>query len=221
VDIVGGPQLNYAGDPYFARLSGDALASPFCTGGMSRRYRAAELDLDADETSITSANLICRRPVFEKVQFDVALYPGEDPKFVTDAKRAGFKVAYANDIAVFNRRRGTPLALWRQVFNYGASRVQKETLGELLRHPVFFAPAGFVIYLAALPATLFWCRWALLPLTGYGLLSIVFALAKSFEQRRAEYQLWLPPVFLWIHLAYGAGFLSRLLARRWVRRDGS
>jgi hypothetical protein len=217
VDIVGGPQLNYDGDPYFARLSGDALASPFCTGQMSRRYRPSVVNLEADETSLSSANLICRRSVFERVRFDEALYPGEDPKFITDAKRAGLKVACASDIVVFNRRRGDLLRLWKQVFHYGASRVQKETPVELLSHPVFFAPAAFALYAVTLPVLLAMFPWAWVPAAAYGALSLAFALARALDCRRAEYLLLLPPVFLWIHLAYGAGFLGSLLGGRWAR----
>ena len=211
IDIVGGPQLNYSGDSYFAKANGDALASPFCTGKMSRRYRAASLDLNADESSLTSANLICRRHVFEKVQFDERLYPGEDPKFITDAKKAGFKLAYVPEVVVFNRRRKNLLALGKQISNYGAARVQKETLLELLRHPTFFAPAMIVIYLVLLPALLFWNPLWLSPLFFYFVPALFFAIKRAAECRRAEYAFILPPLFLWIHLCYGIGFLQRLL----------
>lgn len=211
IDIVGGPQLNYAHDPYFARLSGDALSSPFCTGQMSRRYRVSTAKLDADEDSVTSANLICRRQVFERIRFDETLYPGEDPKFVTDAKRAGFTLAYVPDIVVFNRRRASMQTLARQIFNYGAARVQKETLGELLRHPEFFAPTALVLYLLLLPLWLLWNCWLLLPLVAYVALAVIFAGQRTVERRRPEYLLLLPIMFLWIHMTYGLGFLIRLL----------
>lgn len=159
VSVAGGPQLTGEDEPYFARLSGDALASSFCTGKMSRRYRATEFDLDADEASLTSANLICRREVFAKVHFDETLYPGEDPKFITDARAAGFKVACVPDIVVFNRRRADPFALWKQIANYGLTRVQKETPGELLRRAPFFVPAMLAVYLLVLPALLHWSWW--------------------------------------------------------------
>lgn len=216
VDIVGGPQLNYAKDSYFARLSGDALASPFCTAEMSRRYQPGALNLDAGEEDLTSANLICRRHVFHRVQFDETIYPGEDPKFVTDARRAGFRVAYTPDIVVFNRRRESWGALWKQIYNYGARRVQKETLGELLRHPKFFAPSAFTLYLAFLPFLGRLDTAWLLPLAAYGLLAAGFALRRAVDCRRAEYALMLPLLFLWIHLAYGTGFLSRLLQGGWA-----
>ncbi len=217
VDIVGGPQLNYAQDAYFARLSGDALASPFCTAEMSRRYQPGALKFDAGEEDLSSANLICRRHVFERVRFDETIYPGEDPKFVTDARRAGFKVAYTPDIVVFNRRRESLGALWKQIFNYGSTRVQKESLGELLGHPKFFAPSAFTLYLASIPVWLLGYGWiGLLPLTAYGLLAFLFASLRAASCRRAEYVMLLPLLFLWIHLAYGAGFLSRLLAGGWA-----
>ena len=217
VGVAGGPQLTSPDEPYFARLSGDSLASPFCTGKMSRRYRVTALDLDADEASLTSANLICRREVFVKVQFDETLYPGEDPKFITDARQAGFKVASVPDIIVFNRRRADLFALWKQIANYGSTRVQKETLVELLRRAPFFMPAMLVAYLIALPVLLVWSQWWLLPLAAYLLQSLGFAVAKAIECGRAEYPLLLPPVFLWIHLAYGSGFLARFLRGGWSK----
>lgn len=218
VDIVGGPQLNYAGDGYFARLSGDALSSPFCTAEMSRRYQPASLKLDATEADLSSANLICRREVFDRVRFDETIYPGEDPKFITDAKRAGCKVAYAPDIVVFNRRRNSWGALWKQIFNYGAMRVRMETPGELLGHPKFFAPSAFALYLLTFPVAA-WLGWLwLLPLGAYAVQSLVFAALRALSCRRPEYVLLLPPVFLWIHLAYGMGFLSRLLRGGWASK---
>jgi len=211
IDIVGGPQLNYSGDPYFARLSGDALSSPFCTGGMSQRYQARSLNLDADEACVTSANLVCRRAVFERVRFDETLYPGEDPKFITDARKAGCKVAYAPNLIVFNRRRATLQTLARQIFNYGAARVQMHALGELFRAPQFFVPAALLVYLLALPLLILASIWTLAPLGCYFLLALWYAIRRSVECRRPEYALLLPCLFLWIHLAYGAGFLWRLL----------
>jgi hypothetical protein len=218
ISIAGGPQLTSKDEPYFARLSGDALTSPFCTGKMSQRYQPGALNLDADETSLTSANLICRREVFAKVQFDETLYPGEDPKFITDARAAGFKVACVPDIVVYNRRRTTLDALWKQISSYGATRVQKETLGELLRQPAFFVPALLVVYLFVLPFLLAWSHWCVLPLAAYLLLAVFFGVAKAVECGRVEYPLTLPPVFLWIHLAYGAGFLVRFLRGGWAKK---
>ncbi|MEP6662779.1 MAG: glycosyltransferase family 2 protein [Verrucomicrobiota bacterium] len=218
IDILGGPQLNYPGDSYFARVNGDALASSFCTGKMSVRYRPGPFNLNADETSLTSANLICRRSVFEKIRFDETIYPGEDPKFVTEARNAGFRLAYAPGVIVFNRRRQNFFALGKQVFNYGWARVRKESLAQLLKHPVFFAPTGIILYLLSLPSVLiFGCFW-LFPLWVYLFFAVLAAGKRAVECRRWGYFITLPFLFLWIHISYGMGFLLCFLRGGWQSR---
>jgi hypothetical protein len=107
--------------------------------------------------------------------------------------------------------------LWKQIFRYGATRVQKETLAELCAHPKFFVPSIFTVYLASVPAVGWMSAFAFLPLAAYGLLALAFGSLRAAACRRAEYVLLLPPVFLWIHVAYGAGFLSHLLKGKWAR----
>lgn len=63
VDVVGGPEVNSKEDNFFGRISGYALASPFGSGGIAGRYGGKDLIMDASETQLTSANLICRRKV--------------------------------------------------------------------------------------------------------------------------------------------------------------
>jgi hypothetical protein len=50
------------------------------------------------------------------------------------------------------------------------------------------------------------------------LLNGFFALRRAAECHRVDYLLTLPPVFLWIHLAYGCGFLARFLRGGWARK---
>ena len=63
IDIVGGAQLTPEEDSRFGKISGYALSSIFGAGGIAKRYKISKLDLNADETKITSANLICREKV--------------------------------------------------------------------------------------------------------------------------------------------------------------
>ena len=64
IDIVGGPQLTPKSDKLFARVSGYALESYFGTHKMSKRYKKGELDLDADEFSLSSANCFVKKDIF-------------------------------------------------------------------------------------------------------------------------------------------------------------
>ncbi len=209
-DAVGGPQFNHPGDPPLARLTGHALNSRFGGATIRYRYLAGRLRLDADETHVTSANLICRRRVVEAVKFDESVYPGEDPKFVCDAMRAGFRVAYSPEIVVFNHRRQTVGPLFRQVANYGRTRAETGWR-RLMGTPLFFVPGLFVLYLAALPL-LAWVAgpMALGPLGVYLALACVFAVREAVREKSAWLALALAPVFPILHVSYGLGFLAGL-----------
>ncbi len=213
VDIVGGPQLTAPDEPPFARATGYAAASVFGAAAVRARYAAAELDLDADETSLTSANLACRRAVFDRVRFDETLYPGEDPRFIADAKQAGFRAACYPAMANFNRRRATPGALARQMFHYGRVRPRKESFGETLKRPYFFAPSLFLLYLLGLGPLAAWSPLFLAPLALYALLDTLAAVGVGLRHRSAADIPRLAFIFPLIHLSYGAGFLLGLLTR--------
>ena len=199
IDIVGGPQLNPVNDNFFAKLSGYALSSFFGSANMSYRYKPNIIDLNANETQITSANLICKKKVFKKVLFDENIYPGEDPKFITDAKAAGFKVAYSPDIIVFNQRRNNALDLIKQIFKYGFYRPKQHGLCSLLKKPVFFAPSCFVLYIIlCLLGSLFGFYWLFLPLILYLIFAIIFGFYESIKHRSFFAVFLLPFAFLTI-----------------------
>jgi len=154
VDVVGGPQLSPKDEEGFGKISGYALSSKFGAWKLSNRYSANEESLDVDETALTSANLVCKKEVFEKVRFDENLFPGEDPKFIADSKLAGLKVAYTPTFILYHKRRPTFKAFVKQMFNYGKTRPKKESFFETLKIPFFFIPSLFVIYLVLLIASI-------------------------------------------------------------------
>ena len=231
IDIVGGPQLTPISDRGFAKISGYGLSSKFGAWKLSDRYSESKEILDADETAITSANLICKRKVFEKVKFDENFFPGEDPKFISDARELGFKVAYSPDIIVYHRRRPTIKSFVKQIFNYGKVRPEKESFLTTLKMPFFFVPSLFFIYLLLLIGSvvvnpritgnvigfreigfsleLFW----FLPLIAYMLMSIIF----SFYDSTKNGNLMAIPVLFFvypiIHLSYGTGMIYGYLRK--------
>ncbi len=150
IDVVGGPQLTPVDDSRFGKVSGYALSSKFGAWKLANRYTSNKENLDADETSLTSANLICKRKVVDKVKFDESLFPGEDPKFIADVKKQGFRVAYTPTFILYHKRRPTYKSFVKQMFNYGKSRPKKESFLATLKRPFFFIPSLFVIYLLAL-----------------------------------------------------------------------
>lgn len=207
IDIVGGPQATSESEKGLAKTSGYALESAFGAAAVAKRYAGKEIILDASESQLTSANLICRKQVFKKVMFDENIYPGEDPKFISDAKKAGFRVAFSPNIKVFNKRRSSVLELARQIFSYGQTRPQKEPIYETLKRPYFIVPSLFLVYLALLPTLSYMHIYFTLPLIAYIVLSILFSLYQSIKKSDIKAVFVLPFIFFIIHISYGVGFI--------------
>ncbi len=207
IDIVGGPHLTPKEETIFGRLSGYALGSIFGAAGSSARYNIKKEMLDADERHLTSANLICRSKVTKKVKFNEDLYPGEDPNFIKESIKKGFKVSYSPDIIVYQRRRPSWKGFAKQIFFYASARPKKESFTETLKMPAFLVPSFFVIYLVLLPY-LFGINWLfVLPLGCYVVLSFCFSAYESLKNKDPLAIFFLPFLFLTIHLSYGVGFL--------------
>jgi len=228
--VVGGPQLTPKDEIGFAKISGYALSSKFGAWKLSNRYSCNEEICDADETCLTSANLICKKEVMEKVEFDINLFPGEDPKFIADCKKARFKIGYSPEIILYHRRRANIGMLIKQIFNYGKVRPIKESFFETLRMPFFFVPSLFLIYLVLLIGSIlinpsitgnvvgsgFSNRlefWWFLPLFVYMGLSLVFGVYDSIKNNHIRAIGLLPGIYLIIHLSYGSGMIWGYLVR--------
>ncbi|MEK6919097.1 MAG: glycosyltransferase [Nanoarchaeota archaeon] len=211
VSAVGGPQFTENDGKAFQRASGHALKSPFGSAVVSKRYKENKENLDSDETEITSANLICRKSVFEKVIFNEKLYPGEDPKFVEDIKNVGFKVAYSPRIVAYNQRRPGIMALAKQIYNYGVVRPKKESVKKTLAKPYFFVPTIFIIYLLSIIPLTTISKYFLIPLWAYIILNIIVMTKTYIKTNDLEAAIMLPVVFLTIHVSYGFGIFQGLV----------
>lgn len=210
IDIVGGPQLTPKNEKGFAKISGYALSSKFGAWKLSGRYSPQKEIMDVDETSLTSANLICKKEVMKKVKFDSSLFPGEDPKFISDAKKENFRVAYSPSIILYHRRRGSIKALIKQMFNYGKARPAKEKFRETLKKPFFLVPSLFFLYLLWLIATSMWGGFSVLaavPLLIYFIIAVLFSFYDSAKNKNLLSFFVLPFIYLAIHLSYGAGMI--------------
>jgi GT2 family glycosyltransferase len=216
IDVVGGPQLSPKDEKGFAKISGYALASKFGAWKLSNRYTSQKEVLDVDETSLTSANLICKRKVMEKIKFSPDLFPGEDPKFISDVKREGFKVAYSPEIILYHRRRATVEELIKQIYKYGKARPAKESLKETIKKPFFLVPSLFVIYLISLvilPLVVYTKGTLLLPLFIYIILIIFFAFYDSIKNKDVISLFVLPFIYPMIHISYGIGMIAGYLKK--------
>ena len=209
IDIVGGPQLTPDSDKGFAKISGYTLSSKFGAANSSKRYVKGKLNLNADEKLITSANLIVKREVMKKIQFDSKLFPGEDPKFIEDAKRKNLKVAYCSDFIIYHKRRPTIKSFFKQNFNYGKVRPAKENFFQTLKNPQFLIPSLFVIYLVFLLISLSFKLNIMffIPLIIYGSLNILFSIYESIKNKNINAIFALPWIYFILHISYGIGMI--------------
>lgn len=230
VDIVGGPQLTSKEDRGFSKISWYALSSIFGAWKVSNRYAVRKARFNVDETAVSSANLLCRKQVLEKIAFDTRLFPGEDPKFIADARKAGFNIAYCPTILLYHHRRPTIVRLIQQVFSYGKARPQKEPFRDTLRMPFFFAPSLFLFYLLGLcclvtvkPQLISDTRTGAIvfsPLLTYVFSAIFFGIYDALKHRDMRAVFFLPFIYPVIHISYGAGMVWGY-CRKMVRRPGT
>lgn len=212
IDILGGPQLTPESDKTFARVSGYALTDPFGSP-VNKRYRKAPLTLNADNTYITGANFVCKKKVFNKLNFNRNVYPADEGNFLIKAKKEGFKIAYSPEIFVFHRRRPDFSSLAKQIFDYGKSKPKQNILSELLKKPFHIIPSIFLLYLFTLPLLLIFSNIAILPLLVYLLLSLTFTLYHSIRNVSLATLFLLPFIYLTIHISYGLGFIIGILLK--------
>jgi len=148
VAAVGGPAVTPPDDPFWARASGAVFLSRLT--GVPERYRPTPPRRDVDDWP--TVNLIVRRDAFFDVGgFDTACWPGEDTKFCLDlVHKKGGRILYLPELFVWHHRRPGLAKHLRQIGNYGLHRghfvrVHPETS----RRPCYFAPAIWVLFLAA------------------------------------------------------------------------
>ncbi len=225
IDIVGGPQLTPEDDKGFAKISGYALSSKFGGWSTSNRYGKKELNLDADDTYLTTAIMFCKKSVFDKIRFDETLFPGEDPRFIMDAKKEGMRVAYHSGLIVYHRRRPTIKAFVKQIFNYAKVVPSRQSPQEVLKKPFVLIPSFFLLYLVVMlggiiinpeVAKYFFGIFSkdfslasilFVPSLLYLAFALVFSFYESLKNRDLRGIVFLPFIFLLLHLTYGAGVI--------------
>ncbi len=215
IDVVGGPQLTPKSDPFFAKVSGYILSSFLGTHKMSNRYKKGKLNLDADESYLTSANLIIKKSVFKKTsKFNPELWGGEDPELIRRLKKLGFKIAYSPQIIFYHKRRPTFKEFCKQFFHYGKGYVnyKMRTLGERpsLLHLI---PTIFIFYLILLPFLYYNNPLFAIPFIVYTITTLVYSILIIKSTHHYSAFPYLPFLFFAIHISYGLGLFRGLIKK--------
>jgi len=211
-DVIGGPNLTPAESSRFQKTAGLILASPFVSFSMSRRYAAHGQDRISTDRPLILCNLAMRRSLFsgDGHRFDERLHYNEENLLLWQIARAGGRMMYCPDLAVYHDRRAALLPFARQVFGSGKGRAVMSIIAPLSFSAVFAMPAllvGYIVFAMLNPTTL-----RVIPLAIYVLYVILSAYLSACGTKERLIALLLIPV---AHTAYGAGFITGIVSGSW------
>jgi len=210
IGAVGGPNIWWRQESFWASMSGIVLESFFAHYLMAARYRPIGLVHRATEKELILCNLAIKRDIFKKVGgFNETLYPNEENELLNRIKNAGYQLVYHPGILVFRPRRETFKELLNAFFHYGRGRMEQVRVeGPWYSFPFFF-PLILLIYLLVL--VLFHPWWAFLPILIYLMAGLGSALGFAQRRRKPYLAIFLPLLFLIVHLTYAFGLLWGLV----------
>lgn len=218
-DNVGGRMAAVAYTPV-GRAIARATSSPFGVGGARFHYFEGEAWVDTVYLGAWP------RAVFERIGlFDEDLVRDQDDELNYRLRARGGRIFLSPEIRSRYSGRASLRALWRQYFGYGLwkVRVLQKHPGQM--RPRQFVPPVFVLTLLVLGLGAVFgspVAAALLGLVVFVYLSANLGASLWTARRELGLLPLLPPVFVVLHLAYGAGFLAGLVrfAGRWGDREG-
>ncbi len=211
LDAYGGPD---AASPDFSatqKAISYAMTSVFTTGGIRGKKQSV-----GGAFLPRSFNMGLSRRVFQETGGFAKRDMGEDMELSTRLIRLGYRVGLIPDAGVYHKRRGTLGAFFRQIINFGRTRVQLQRQYGIPIKIVHLFPVLFTLGWLSLPVL------ALLyaPLSKLGLAAyLLFGLLVFIDATRQEGSLrvgWLSMLASFTQLsAYGLGFLGEFIGWRW------
>lgn len=214
--MVSGPSLVPDELPVMARLSGQALASG-AAGYVAQRYRKGCRGAHSIKWSgIIGCNMAFRKKVLEDMGgFDVNFWPGEEMLAAFNTGKAGYKIIFQPEAALYHYPRASVRGFARQIYGYGATRTRLTRAG-LDFEPVVIVPALMITAFTALVVGAFFSKTLFFLLTAavglYGA-AVAFWALQAYLQSKKTSDLLLMFVIPIMHLAYGIGELAELFCK--------
>lgn len=219
IGAVGGPNVWWDPEPFWASMAGTVLESFFAHSLMAARYRPIGAIHRASEKELILCNLAVRRDVFTKVGgFNEILYPNEENELLNRIEKVGYQLIYHPGILVFRPRRETFRNLLAAFFHYGRGRMEQVRVEGIWLSLPFFAPLVLLFYFVGL---FFYHPWfAFLPLILYFSMAFGSALGFAVRRKKPYLAILLPPFFLIPHLSYAFGLLYGLATDLKKKKSG-
>ena len=211
-DAFGGPDTQRDDFPPFLKAVNYSMTSFIGTGGTRGSAKAK-----VAKYYPRSFNMGIRRVVYEKIGGMNDLRHGQDMEFSNRIYKAGFRVIFLPDLKVFHKRRTNLRRFFKQIFNWGVTRINLGTIDSEMLKPVHALPslifAGLILTVLG---AIFWdiaCYLIYLEAV-LGVFVALFACIQSTVRNHSLLVGCLSVVTLFTQvLAYGAGFITGVVKK--------
>jgi len=216
-DAFGGPDTSHKDFSPFLKAVNYSMTSFIGTGG-TRGSKGKQLA----KYYPRSFNMGIKKKVYEKIGGMNALRHGQDMEFSNRIYTAGFKILYFDDVKVFHKRRTNLKKFFKQIFNWGVTRINLGRIDPKMLKPIHFLPAIALIgYIISLILTFFFpvFLWIFAGESALLVLILLFACVQSSLKNRSFFVGILSIVTLLTQvIAYGAGLLTGLVKSLFVKK---
>lgn len=218
-DNVGGPALTRA-QSYFQRVNAAAYHSWFAVGGA--RFHDPQF---AGSVDTVPYGCWWKRRLVQLGLFDEELVRNQDDELNLRIVRSGGTVWQSPAIRSWYYPRATPLALYKQYYQYGYWKVRVIRKHRLPASPRHLIPASAVVIATVLLLLAPFQKAAFVTLLllggAYLVLSAAAAIGAARAARRWSLLPALPFAFFLYHCGYGLGFCGALLDTLFGRKRAS
>ena len=202
-DVLGGPDLPPFDATPLQRAYSFCQAHPLVTGHTWPRHcqRAGSVR-QASEYELTLCHLWVRGEIFQQgFRFPPGYFRNEENVLLQQLQAEGKKILYDPELYALHFKKETLEKIIRACFVSGRYRMKSFMDYPQSLHFLFLVPAGFVLYLLALPLL------SSFPLQLYYLLCLFLFAQCLWRERNLAMALWTAVLAPTIHLSYGWGLL--------------
>ena len=216
-DAFGGPDTCHESFSPFLKAVNYSMTSFIGTGG-TRGSKGKQLA----KYYPRSFNMGIKRKVYEKIGGMNALRHGQDMDFSNRIYNAGFKVKFLSDVIVYHKRRTNLKKFFKQIFNWGITRINLGRIDSKMLKPIHMLPALALLgYVISFVLSFFFLvmRYVLFAESALLVLILLFACIQSTFKNHSFYVGAISVITLLTQVvAYGLGLLTGAIKSLFVKR---
>ncbi|MGK0385994.1 MAG: glycosyltransferase involved in cell wall biosynthesis [Patiriisocius sp.] len=211
VDCFGGADAAHDSFTPLQKAINYTMTSFWTTGGIRGNSKSVQ------QFEPRSFNMGISKNAFQATLGFAKIHPGEDPDLSQRIKKAGFKMAFIPNAAVFHKRRVSWKNFKIQVNKFGMVRPILNKWHPNAAKITFWFPTLFICFtFVSVVLGVFYSWWSLLPLATY--IAIIFIDA-SLKTRNLFIGFMAIRAMFIQFFGYGFGFLKATFYIHWLQKD--